>query len=71
VLDDSGKLLVHARYMGDGAHVYRYGVGGVVHMPNVVIRLADEGVTWCRRHVTDRDPEGKALLVSGALAPTR
>lgn len=69
VLDETGKLLVQARWNGDGAHVYRYGMAGKVNMPNVTLRLADEGVTWCRGHVTAKDAEGKALLVSAALAP--
>lgn len=71
VLDETGKLLVQARYMGDGAHVYRYGTAGRVHMPNTVVRMADEGATWCRGHVTDKDAAGKALLVAAALAPEK
>ena len=67
VLDETGKLLVQARYMGDGAHVYRYGAAGRVSMPNTVVRVAEEGVTWCRGHVSDKDDEGKALLSAEAL----
>lgn len=71
VLDETGKLLVHARWNGDGAHVYRYDVAGKVNMPNISLRLADEGVTWCRGHVKLDAPEAKALMVAAALAPEK
>lgn len=71
VLDETGKLLVQALWNGEGAHVYRYCAGGRVNMPNTAPRFADEGVTWCRGHVTDKDDAGKALLVAGALAPDK
>lgn len=71
VLDETGKLLVQARWNGDGAHVYRYGTAGRVNMPNTALRLADEGVTWVRGHVTGEDNPGKALLVAAALAPEK
>ena len=68
VLDETGKLLVHARWDGASAHAYRHGWAGRVNT-SVVPRLTDEGVTWCRGHVSAKDPEGKALLVAAALAP--
>lgn len=70
VLDDTGKLLMHARWGGERAHAYRYGVAGWVST-SVVPRPADEGVTWCRGHVSVKDDAGRALLMSAALAPEK
>lgn len=76
VLDETGKLLVHARWgehrdafqsFVDSYHTYRFSMAGRVAGPDVT--LADEGVTWCRGHVNTKHKLGKALLVSAALAP--
>lgn len=79
VLDATGRLLVHARWGGhrdeyksfvDAYHVYRTGIGGRVRMPDDV-RLADEGITWCRGHMSEKDDEGKAMLAGAALKDNR
>lgn len=75
VLDGTGKLLVHARWGSNRDRdnhepfisylVYRRGMAGSVLVG--AFRLADENVTWCRGHVSEKDDAGKALLVGAAL----
>lgn len=68
------SLLVHARWgnhrdrgrsFADAYELIRGGVAGAVHA--TCVALADEGVTWCREHVSEKDEAGAALLAYGRL----
>src|SRR5262245_33427899 len=67
----SEGLLVHGRAVLAPTARYaflveRTGVAGIVTVG--IFALNDEGGTWVRGHVTERDPLGAALLSAGALA---
>lgn len=80
-LDHSDRpLLVHARW-GE-PHAKHPHPGGVPYPDEYALRrdalagrvflayvlVADEGITWVREHVSDKDEKGRALLAYGALS---